>query len=79
MELGVRVTKMRESWGFGRNRMCQSVNVLGRAIRADFVPQCNMKECRSGRLIFPLSILHILSALFHIQTMRSRETHEFII
>ena len=43
-----------------RNRMYEPVNVLGRAIRAEFVPQCIMEACSAGHLNFSLSFLHIL-------------------
>ena len=62
-----------------KNRMYEPVNVLGRAIRAEFVPQCIMKACRAGHLNFSLSFLHILQALFDIQMKKSRKMHEFII
>ena len=39
MDLEVRVTKARNGWVFSKNRVYESVNVLGRAVRADFVPQ----------------------------------------
>ena len=78
-DLGVRVTKVRNGWAFNKNRVFESVDILGPAIRADFVPQCIMEVCRTGRLNFSLSFLHILSALFDIQMKRSRRTHEFII
>ena len=79
MDLGVRVTKVRDGSAFSKNRVYESVNKLGRKIRADFVPKCIMEACRTGRLNFSLSFLHILSALFEIQMKRSRKTHEFII
>ena len=79
MDLGVRVIKMRNGWAFGKNQVYESVNILGRAMRANFVPQCIMKACRASRINFSLNFLHILSALFDIQTKRSRKTHEFII
>ena len=79
MDLGVRVTKVRNKWAFSKNRVYESVNVLGRAIPADFVPQCNMEACRTGRLNFSLSFLHILWTLFDIQLKRNRKTQECII
>ena len=79
MDLGVRVTKLRNAWVFSKNRLYETVNVLGRAIRADFFPQRNIKACRAGRLKFSHSFLHILSALFDIQMKKSREMHEFIV
>ena len=45
MDLEVRVTKARNGWAFSKNRVYESVNVLGRAVRADFVPQCFMEVC----------------------------------
>ena len=79
MDLGVRVTKVTNGCAFSKKRVYESVNVLERAIRADFVSECFMEVCRTGRLMFSLSFLHILSALFDIQMKRNRRTHEFII
>ena len=79
MDLGVPVIKLRNSRVFGKNQVSDSINVLGRAFGADFVPQCIMKACRADRFKFSLSFLHILSALFDIQFKRNRETQEFII
>ena len=58
--------------------MHESVNVLGGAIRADFVPQCNMIAFRSGRLNFFPSLPRVLLALFCIQMKSSHETRELI-
>ena len=50
---------MRYGWVFGKNRVYESVNVLGGAIRTDFFPQCIMKACRTGRLnLRPPSCIH---------------------
>ena len=38
-DLDVRVVKLRHSWVSGKNWVYESVNVLGGAIRTDFVPQ----------------------------------------
>ena len=59
--------------------MYESINVLGGAIRADFVPQRIMKACRAGPFNFSPTFLHMLSALFDIQIKRSRKAHEFVI
>ena len=79
MELEVGFMELRYGWAFGQNWVYESINVLWRAIRADFVPQCFMKACRAGRLNFSPTFLHILSALFGNQIKRSRKTHESII
>ena len=49
-----------------------SFKVLGVAIWADYVPQCDMKACRAGRVNFSPNFLHILSELFCIQIKRRR-------
>ena len=79
LDLDVRVSKLKYGWASGKNRVYESVNVLGGAILADFVPQCIMKACRAGHLNFSPTFLHIRSALFGIQFKKSRKTHEFII
>ena len=40
LDLGVRVIESRYGWAFG---VYESVNVLGGAMRTDFVPQCIFK------------------------------------
>ena len=79
LDLGVRVIRLRNGGAFGRNRVFESVNVIGGAMRTDFAPQCVMKACRIGHLKFSPTFLHILWALFDVQVKRSRKTHEFII
>ena len=79
LDLGVGVIKLRNGWAFGKSRVCESANVLGGAIRTDFVPQCNMKACRAGHLNFSPTFLHTLSALFDIRTRGSRKTHELVL
>ena len=69
-DLGVRVKKLRYGWVLGKNRVYESVNVLGVAIRADSVPQCIMKACRVGRFNFSLTLLHIL---WHYLPFKLRE------
>ena len=70
--MGVRVIELRQVCVFGKNRVHESVRVLGDAIRADFVPQCNMIACRAGRLNFKFlpTFLHILSAFKLKETVR---------
>ena len=77
--LGVRDIKVTHDWTFGENQLYESVNVLGGAMRTNFVPQCIMEACRAGRFKFMLTFMHILSALFGFQIRRNLETHEFII
>ena len=67
MDWCVRVTKLRDGCAFSKNRVHESLNVLARAIRGDFVPQCIMEVCRTGRLNFSLSFMHTLLALSDIQ------------
>ena len=52
MGLANPVIELRIDWPSGEKRLYESVNVPGAANRADFVRQCILIACRTGRFSF---------------------------
>ena len=79
MDWGVPVFELRYDWDISKKRTCESVNVLGGTIGANFVPQSNMIACGAVRLEFSPTFLHVLSAFLGIELSSRLLTYELTI
>ena len=56
---------------FGKNRVYESVNVLGTEIRVNSIPIWILIACRAGRPFFPPTFLHMVSFYLAFKLMES--------